>query len=105
MIHSRTDVHRTSRAEPNGLCNLDPTTLAGLALGAAGSIGGALIGKGSGAATPPDPAQPEAPAAVPQQQQPNTPPSRNNRPQAPTFLGGATPPPPSQSGTKTLLGQ
>jgi hypothetical protein len=85
------------------ICNVDPITLTGLALGAlAGGGAAALSGGGGGGSSVATPIAPAPQAAAPAQQQA---PMRNNqRPQQQSFVGASSVPS-SDSGQKTLLGQ
>ena len=89
--------------QPHGQCNVDPITLAGLALGGLAG-GGAAALAGGGAQAPAAPVAPptQQQAAPPQSQPTGSKPSP--KPQQSTFLGAAATPP-TQSGQKTLLGQ
>lgn len=84
-----------------GLCSLDPVSLTGLALGAAG--GGLASILGGGSSKPPAPVEPQAPP--PPQQQPVGDNKQQAKAQPSTFLGSVPTPQPTQSGQKTLLGQ
>jgi hypothetical protein len=97
MIHTRLNEWHPDRL----LCSVDPITLTGLALSAAGSLGGAAAaGAFSSKGSAPTPTIPQA---APPQQNPTgkaTTPTGNQ----PTFIGAAATPP-VQSGQKSLLGQ
>ena len=109
MIHSRVDMARKHRAEL-WLCMIDPITLTGLALAAAGTaagvgLGGALAGNtpAPAAATPAAPPAPSS--AAPPVQQPVGSQKSGGAGNTPSFIGSAAIPSQVGYGQKTLLGQ
>lgn len=102
MIHTRLKEWHPDRLR----CSIDPVTLTGLALGAAGGGLASLMG-GGGSSAPAAASAAPAPTPPPAAAPPSAPQGTKATPkpaQFSTFLGAAAAPP-TQSGSKTLLGQ